>query len=247
MFYNLQQLVQLAKEDLALRELPPAVTDADLLKRVKNSALKDISIIYPRIEEFCIGVADQVHPDQIYTNRFVGVDYYMPKWMLAQFEVLTVISVDNITPTGYADVMNPVALDFAPDDVMASVAGIQAAASVGKNIANALSFKYDTMRHIITIYNGWSSGSYRVRATVAHDENLSTIPSTAMMFVRDIITYDIGMYIYNTMKRKNKIDSPAGTIELNIDDLADCANKKRDLIEKLLEDAELDFAEIDYF
>ena len=40
---------------------------------------------------------------------------------------------------------------------------------------------------------------------------------------------------------------PFLTIELNIDDLADCANKKRDLIEKLLEDAELDFAEIDYF
>lgn len=247
MFYTLQQLVQLAKEDLALRELPPAVTDADLLKRVKTSALKDISIIYPRIEEFCVGVADQIHPEQIYTNKFIGVEYFIPKWILAQFEVLAIISVDNITPTGYADVMNPVALDFAPDDVMASVAGIQAAASVGKNIANALSFKYDNMRHTMTIYNGWSSGSYRVRCTVAHDENLSTIPPTAMMFVRDIITYDIGQYIYNTMKRKNKIDSPAGTIELNIDDLADCANKKRDLIEKLLEDAELDFAEIDYF
>jgi hypothetical protein len=247
MFYNLQQLVQLAKEDLALRELPPALSDAELLKRVKMSALKDISLIYPRIEEFNIGVADQVNPKELYSNRFQGVQYWVPKWILHQFEVLSVISVDNITPTGYADVMNPVALDFAPDDVMASVAGIQAAASVGRNIANAISYNYDTMRHIITIYNGWSSGSYRVRITVAHDENLSSIPSTAMMFVRDIITYDIGQFIYNTMKRKNKIDSPAGTIELNIDDLADCGNKKRDLIEKLLEDAELDFAEIEYF
>ena len=247
MFYNLQQLVQLAKEDLALRELPPALSDAELLNRIKNSALKEISLIYPRIEEFNIGVPDQVHPDEIYNNRIIGVQYNIPKWVLHQFEVLAVISVDNITPTGYADVMNPVALDFAPDDVMASVAGIQAAAAVGRNIANAISFNYDTMRHILTIYNGWSSGSYRVRATVAHDENLSTIPSTAMMFVRDIITYDIGQFIYNTMKRKNKIDSPAGTIELNIDDLADCGNKKRELIEKLLEDAELDFAELEYF
>lgn len=247
MFYTIQQLVQLAKEDLALRELPPAVTDADLLRRVKTSALKDISLIYPRIEEFNIGVADQINPDEIFSNKITGVQYWMPKWVLNQFEVFAVISVDNITPTGYSDVMNPVALDFAPDDVMASVSSIHAAASVGRNIANAVSYNYDTMRHIITIYNGWSSGSYRVRITVAHDENLSSIPSTAMMFVRDIITYDIGQFIYNTMKRKNKIDSPAGTIELNIDDLADCGNKKRDLIEKLLEDAELDFAEIEYF
>jgi len=247
MFYTLEQLVQLAKEDLALRELPPALSDAELLKRVKMSALKEISLIYPRIEEFNIGVADQVDPTEIYSNKLQGVQYNIPKWVLHQFEVLAVISVDNITPTGYSDVMNPVALDFAPDDVMVSVASIQAAASVGRNIANALSYNYDTMRHILTIYNGWSSGSYRVRVTVAHDPNLSTIPSTAMMFVRDIITYDIGQFVYNTMKRKNKIDSPAGTIELNIDDLADCGNKKRDLIEKLLEDAELDFAEIDFF
>ena len=33
----------------------------------------------------------------------------------------------------------------------------------------------------------------------------------------------------------------------NIDDLADCGNKKKELIERLMEDAELDFAEIDYF
>ena len=83
--------------------------------------------------------------------------------------------------------------------------------------------------------------------TVAHDESLATVPSTAMMSLRELIMYDIGQYVYNTMKRKNKIDSPAGTIELNIDDLADCGNKKKELIERLMEDAELDFAEIDYF
>ena len=91
MFYTIQQLVQLAKEDLALRELPPAVTDADLLNRVKHSALKDISIIYPRIEEFNIGVADQVNPDEIFSNKLTGVQYWIPKWVLNQFEVLAVI------------------------------------------------------------------------------------------------------------------------------------------------------------
>ena len=247
MLYTLEQLVQLAKEDLALRELPPALSDKELLERVKNSSLKDLSIIYPRIEEFNIGPSDQVNPSQMYSNKFMGIRYKVPFWILSQFEPLSVISVDNISPAGYADVMWPYGVGFAADGVMSAVAGIKAAAAVGQNIANALTFNYDTMKHEITIYNGWTSGAYHVRMTVAHDPSLSTLPSTAMMTARELIMYDIGQYVYNTMKRKNKIDSPAGTIELNIDDLADCGNKKKELIEKLMEDAELDYAEIDYF
>lgn len=247
MFYNIQELVQLAKEDLGLKELPPPVTDKDLLERVKRSALKEFSIIYPRIEEFNIGVADQVHPEQMYSNKFHGVEYNVPKWILAQFEPLNVISVDNITPAGYGDVMWPYGVGFAADGVISSIAGIKAAAAVGQNIANAVSYNYDTMRKIITIYNGWSSGSYHIRMTVAHDVNLSTIPSTALLTFRELVMYDIGQYIYNSLKRKNRLNTPGGEIELGIEDLADCGNRKKDLIEKLLEDSELDFAEIDYF
>lgn len=247
MFYNLEQLVQLAKEDLALRELPPALSDKELLNRVKNSSLKEFSIIYPRIEEFNIGVNDQTDPGQVYSNKLMGIRYNVPKWILAQFEPLAVISVDNISPAGYADVMWPYGVGFASDGVISNIAGIKAAAAVGQNIANAISFNYDTMNHIITIYNGWTSGSYHVRMTVAHDESLATVPSTAMLTLRKLIMYDIGQFVYNTMKRKNKIDTPAGTIELNIDDLADCGNKKDELIKELMEDAELDYAELDYF
>ena len=31
MFYNIQDIIQLAKENLGIRELPPPVTDDDLL------------------------------------------------------------------------------------------------------------------------------------------------------------------------------------------------------------------------
>lgn len=247
MLYNLEQLVQLAKEDLALRELPPAVSDKEILERVKNSALKDFSIIYPRIIDFNIGVDDQVDPKQLYSNKMMGVRYNVPLWIKQQYEPLAVISVDNISPAGYADVMWPYGVGFAADSVMSVIGGIKAAAAVGQNITNSLTFNYDTMNQVITVFNGWTSGSYHIRMTVAHDASLATVPSTAMMSLRELIMYDIGQFVYNTMKRKNKIDSPAGTIELNIDDLADCANKKRELIERLMEDAELDYAEIDYY
>lgn len=247
MFYTIQDIIQLAKENLGIRELPPPVTDNDLLERVKRSALKDFSIIYPRIEEFNIGVNDQVDPGQLYANKMQGVRYYVPKWILAQFEPMNVISVDNITPSGYADVMWPYGTGFAADGVISSVAAIKAAAAVGQNIANAISFNYDSMRKIITIYNGWTSGSYHVRMTVAHDINLSTIPNTAMMTFKELVEYDIGQYIYNSLKRKNKLNTPGGDIELGIDDLADCGNKKKELIERCLEDGSLDFEELDYF
>ena len=84
---------------------------------------------------------------------------------------MNVISVDNITPSGYADVMWPFGTGFAADGVISSVAAIKAAAAVGQNIANAISFNYDNMRKIITIYNGWTSGSY-LRFEI-NDENVA--------------------------------------------------------------------------
>ena len=247
MLYNLQELVQLAKEDLGIRELPPAVTDKDLYERVKRSALKEISVVYPRIEEFNIGEPDMVDPSETYSNKYNGVRYRVPKWITHQFTPMAVISVDNISQNGFADIMWPYGTGFAAPDVISSVAGIKGAAAVGQNIAHAVSFNFDSMTNIITIYNGWISGTYRVRMTVSHDENLSTIPPTAMLTVRELIMYDVGQYIYNTLKRKDKLDTPAGNIDLRIDDLADCGNKKKELLEKLEEDCSLDFEEMDWF
>ena len=76
---------------------------------------------------------------------------------------------------------------------------------------------------------------------------MSTVPPTAMSTLRELATYDLGQYIYNTLKRKNNIDTGVGNITLNIDEFSDYGNKKKDLLDRLTEDANLDFDEIEYF
>ena len=61
-------------------------------------------------------------------------------------------------------------------------------------------------------------------------ESLSTIRDTAMMTFRELATYDLGAYMYNIIKRKDKMDVGTGSIDLKIDDLEDYANRKKDFI-----------------
>ena len=143
--------------------------------------------------------------------------------------------------------MWPYGVGFSPDDLISSVSSIKAAAATGMNMVNSLTFEYDSLKNQITLFHGWSTGSYRVRVSVLHDPSLSTVPPTAMSTLRELATYDLGQYIYNTLKRKNNIDTGVGNITLNIDEFSDYGSRKKDLIEKLSEDANLDFEEIECF
>ena len=49
MLWTAQELIQLVKDDMGLRDLPPTVTDQELLDRFTNSCLKEFSLIYPRL------------------------------------------------------------------------------------------------------------------------------------------------------------------------------------------------------
>ena len=80
-----------------------------------------------------------------------------------------------------------------------------------------------------------------------HDLSLVSIPDTALPTFRELAEYDIGRMIYNKIKRKGTIETPAGNFDLKIDDLQDCDNKYRELFKDLKEDASLDFEEPQWF
>ena len=247
MLWTTQELIQLVKDDMGLRDLPPTVTDQDLLNRFTNSCLKEFSIIYPRIETFNMGREDLVDPTEAYRSKIPGVRYKIPRFVTAQMDVLSVLKVEPLRSSGYTDLMWPYGVGFAPDQVISTVSSIKAAAATGMNMVNSLTFEYDSLKQQITLYHGWSTGSYKVKLSVLHDPSLSTVPPTAMSTLRELATYDLGQYIYNTLKRKNNIDTGVGNITLNIDEFSDYGNKKKDLLDRLTEDANLDFDEIEYF
>ena len=247
MIWTAQQLIQLVKDDLGLRDLPPTVTDVELLERFKNSCLKEFSLIYPKMETFNLGREDLVDKSEAYRSYIPGIRYRVPRYITEQSPVLAIVDVEPLRASGYSDTMYPFGAGLAPDDIMVSVASVQTAASVGANVVHALTWEFDSMRNILLLYHAWSTTSYKVTYTTIHDESLSSVPPTAMSTLRELAMYDLGQYIYNTIKRKNNIDTGVGTITLNIDDFADYGSRKRDLLEKLSEDANLDVDSIDYF
>jgi hypothetical protein len=194
-----------------------------------------------------MGREDLVDKTEAYRSYIPGVRYRIPQYITSQMQVLAIVDIEPIKASGYSDVMWPYGAGLAPYDIMTSVTAIQAAASVGQNVVHALTWDYDAMRNWITLHHGWSTASYKVTFTTLHDESLSSVPPTAMSTLRELAMYDLGQYIYNTIKRKNNIDTGVGTITLNIDDFQDYGARKRDLLEKLAEDANLDVDSIDYY
>lgn len=240
MIWTAQELIQIVKEDIGIRDLPSFVSDKDLLDRMINVPLKEFSLIYPRKENFNIGREDLVDPQDAYVSRVPGVRYLVPKYITMQYHILSILHVTPLRVNGYTDLFWPQGASFAADDVMLAISGIKASAAVGQNMVNALTFDWDSTRKWITIYSGWATASYTVTASIMHDPSLSTIPDTAMMSFKDLVTYDLGAYMYNIIKRKNKLDVGTGSIDLGIDELSDYRQKKQDLLEKLSEDSNLD-------
>lgn len=245
MIWTIQEFIQNIKDDLGLRDLPPAITDQDIIKRIQRSSLKDFSIIYPRQETFKLGPHDMVDPHDRVHVKTTGIRYFIPKYFLMQYNPITCISVDVCNPY-QGGLVWPYNLGFQPDDIMTGVAGIKALAGMAGNLCNSITHRYDNTKQQIIIYNGWTESIYEIMMGVAHDINLSTIPDTAMITFRDLATNDVGAYIYNTLMRRDNIDTGIGTIDLKLDRLADCASKYKDLVKELTDEANLDIDEVEW-
>ena len=245
--WTLQTLIQTIKNDLELHDLPPTVTDADIVDRIKNNSLIEFSIIYPRREKFRLSYNDLVHPDQRYRSRTRGLDYMIPKWFLIQFKPTTVIRIDPFRYGDYNGDSFAYGVGYDARDLITDVAEIKATASLVGNMAHAPTFDYDSARQVITLYNGYYEGVYEVEMGVEHDINLKSIPPTAMLTFKELATYDVGSYIYGKIFRKENVETGAGNITLNIEKLRECSSKHDDLMKELKEEAALDQETIDFF
>ena len=125
--WTAQELIQLVKDDLGLRDLPPTVTDVELLNRFKTSCLREFSLVYPKMETFNMGREDLVDKTEAYRSYIPGVRYKIPKFVTDQMQVLAIVDIEPLKASGYSDVMWPYGAALAPDDIMTSVAAIQAA------------------------------------------------------------------------------------------------------------------------
>lgn len=77
--------------------------------------------------------------------------------------------------------------------------------------------------------------TFRVELFVKHANNLTTISPTKMETFEELAELDIKIFLYNSLKLFQGIDTVFGTIDLKIDDWEGAANERKEFVEQLRE------------
>lgn len=242
--YNTSEFLSLIKEEIGIKNIPLPVDDSALLQRFYNSALKEFSVRYPRIEVIRIGENERIEPTE--RDRNMRVTYKIPKWAYQDSVVVSVIGIDVARPMGYSDFYVPQGAWASPDSVLSAIADIRLSAAVASTMGKAPTFRFRPP-DLIDIYNGWAGGIYEIEIGLMHDISLSTIPPTAFTHLLQLSVLDMEEYLYNKLKRIDNIDTGIGNIQLNLNSWEDAASRKADLLKEWDESANLDIDRITYF
>ena len=244
MLYNYSEFLTQIKEDIGIKDVPLPVDDTALTKRFITSALREFSVRYPRIEDIII--TQDMAIDLSTRSAYGAVTYIIPEKYYRGSQILTVLSI-NSTGYGAADnFYNPTLFLGSADILLESVSDIKMAASLGRMMGHAPTFRFDHPNRL-TIYNGWTGNSFKVEVGMMHDPSLSTIPPGAMTHLRQLAVLDIEEYLYNKMKRIQNLETGVGTISLQIENWENAAQEKKELLREWDESANLDLDTINWF
>lgn len=230
MLYTLSEFMTKLKEDLEITDLPLPVTDADMIKRFANSALKEFSVRSPLIVDFALSSTDVVN------DKSIGIDgsatYRIPKSVYQDRSIIEVLSIDVGRSGGFSDYYVPTGAFNDPFFMLETMADIQMGAQLGSMMQHAPTFRF-TSPDLLRIYNGWVGGTYQVELSMTHDISLTTIPPGAFTHLFQLAELDMGAYLYGKLKRKDKIDTGSGSeTDLKIDRWENSKQEMRDLLKQ---------------
>ena len=247
MFQSMSEIITLCKQNMGLRDLPKPVTDADLRWRLEQSALKEISQIYPYMVQYMIGESERLCRPYTgiptnHTNTYSHV-FKIPRHMYQNHTIIGVQDVNVARPQGYNDLYVPQGAVGDPASIITGMAHIQMVAAMSQTLTHSLTWDF-RQPDILILYNGWAGGTYEIELALDHDASLSTLPPAAFSQFVKLCELDLEEYLYAKLRRVQSLDLGIGSIELRIDDWADAGQRKREFIEELGEGAELDMLHI---
>lgn len=79
------------------------------------------------------------------------------------------------------------------------------------------------------------SGSIPIELLIKHADNLMTIPATMMEIFEDLAQADVATFLYQELKYYDGLETVYANIDLKLNDLADAANKRSDIVSQLEE------------
>ena len=119
--------------------------------------------------------------------------------------------------------------------------------NAAKNLTNMalpkLNFQYEPPRKL-TLYNNYASLKVIVDMCCKHDQSLQSIRPTAEESFFKLAVLDVKENLYQLVKHYTTIQTAYGTVELKIDDWADAANERKELINQWDDSYHLDLGQM---
>lgn len=119
--------------------------------------------------------------------------------------------------------------------------------NAAKNLTNMalpkLNFQYEPPRKL-TLYNNYASLKVIIDMCCKHDQSLQSIRPTAEESFFKLAVLDVKENLYQLVKHYTTIQTAYGTVELKIDDWADAANERKELINQWDDSYHLDLAQM---
>jgi hypothetical protein len=244
--YTPSKFLTLLKQDIGIKGIPLPVDDKAMYERFTESALKEFSIISPRITRFMINDNERVDKQLITNASIYPIKYKIPKDKYIDVEVLYVLKVDVRNPYSNNSVYFPQSNWASADSVLSSIADIRVAAGIASSMGRAPTFEFEPP-NIIYLYNGWSAGNYEVIMGTTHDPSLATIHPSHFTHLRKLGVLDLQEFLYNELSRINELDVGIGQINLKIESWESSGDKKQELLNEWREDANLSMDYMQYF
>ena len=225
---NASQLLTSIKMDLGIigMKLPFENPDEVMMDVIKLKTLKTFSQYYPVIEKVQFDLSRDL---EIIKSDYTESAYILPN-KYPDREMLYVREIrprNHCTGNGYISPAYDMALD--------SFYGLmltQANADLASVAAPPISFKFEAP-NVLYIYNlatAW--GLVDIDIAFEHASNLSTMAITDWDSIQELACTDVKIFLYNTLKMYNEIDTAFGTIQLHIDEWQDAKSDRKDIIEK---------------
>ncbi|QQO92456.1 hypothetical protein CPT_Machias_062 [Staphylococcus phage Machias] len=194
----------------------------EIIKTVERFTIPTFSKFHPKQERIIVKPEDKVEGTQnvyyidspnpiVNINRVIGANN----------------NISNLT--GYAGSMSPYA-----GFMMGSPIDSQMMADLMAINLNPSTFRY-LHPNKIEIMNGsvMSTTNLLIIANTYHDKHFGSIPNNMHDYFLELASYDVQMSLYSMRGRFQNLQTTFGELNLNMDDLRDAREKRRELVEKM--------------
>jgi len=182
------------------------LSDSDIISIFTDGVLKKFSKYFPYETRQILNINDAVP----YGSNSFRLD-------ISKNEVISVQNVIGDSNNFIAKYANVGSSDPLNDTLNSFIR------DYGKNIG---SFKF-IHPNILEVYNGIYTPLFLVKVLAVHNKDLTSIPINLQDLFRDYALYNVAEYIYGIRVKYNELNTPFGTLNLNLDFLRELIDKKQ--------------------